>query len=398
MAEQSLFGATPEALQASRANALQAQALQYAKLDPFQRATASIYQGAGQLGGAIGGMLGGQDPEMQRASMLKQLASQFDTTTAEGLTGFARAASQAGMPQQALQAAQQAQTMKLQGAQLSKVEEEALRLREANAREANLQADLAVLPSTATDAEVETVFRKYGKPEVVLNNLARKQQIAAQTEAKLTLEREKAEAKVAADAERARREQENIALKAQLASGLGGVQAQLVQEKLDALRDKKTEKAEKQEAAKAVAIRHATSVIKDVTDALPLVGNLTTGLIGKAASVVPGTPAFTLNQRVSTIKANLGFDRLQQMRDASPTGGALGQVAVQELQALQNSVASLEVGQDKDELIKNLGKIKEHYTKWLESTQGGPVTAPAANVPAAPAAAAGGWAITPKKP
>ena len=242
MAEQSLFGTTPEELMASRDAALRQQAAQYAQLDPFQQATMGIYQGASKLGGVVGGMLGGQDPEMQRASMLKQLASQFDTTTAEGLTGFARAASQAGMPQQAMQAAQQAQAMKLKGAQLSKAEEEAFRLREANTREANLQTDLAGLSPTATDAEVETVFRKYGKPEVVLNNLARKQQIAAQTEAKLTLEREKAEAKVAADVERARREQENIALKAQLASGLGGVQAQLVQEKLDAAKVVQIEK------------------------------------------------------------------------------------------------------------------------------------------------------------
>jgi len=102
---------------------------------------------------------------------------------------------------------------------------------------------------------------------------------------------------------------------------------------------------------------------------------------------------------VSTIKANVGFDRLRQMRDARPTGGALVQVAVQELQALQNSVASLEVGQDKAELMKNLGKIKDHYSKWLAATQG--TTPPSATAPvAAPATtpAAGGWAITPKKP
>ena len=85
MAEQSLFGATPEALQASRANALQAQALQYAKLDPFQRATASIYQGAGQLGGAIGGMLGGQDPEMMRIKQRQQLLQGINPNDAPSL-------------------------------------------------------------------------------------------------------------------------------------------------------------------------------------------------------------------------------------------------------------------------------------------------------------------------
>ncbi|CAB5222692.1 hypothetical protein UFOVP371_26 [uncultured Caudovirales phage] len=73
MAEQSLFGTTPEALQASRAAALREQAMQYAQLDPFQRATAGIYQGANQLGGVVGGMLGGQDPELMRVKQRQSL-------------------------------------------------------------------------------------------------------------------------------------------------------------------------------------------------------------------------------------------------------------------------------------------------------------------------------------
>jgi hypothetical protein len=69
----SLFGMTPESLMAERDTALQQQALQYAKLDPFQRATAGIYAGANRLGGAIGGMLGAQDPEMMRLQQRQQL-------------------------------------------------------------------------------------------------------------------------------------------------------------------------------------------------------------------------------------------------------------------------------------------------------------------------------------
>ena len=78
MAEQSLFGITPEALQASRAAALQQEALQYAKLDPFQRATAGIYQGANQLGGVVGGMLGGQDPELMRIKQRQSLMQEIN--------------------------------------------------------------------------------------------------------------------------------------------------------------------------------------------------------------------------------------------------------------------------------------------------------------------------------
>ena len=398
MAEQSLFGTTPEELMASRDAALRQQAAQYAQLDPFQQATMGIYQGASKLGGVVGGMLGGQDPEMMRIKQRQQLLQGVNPEDPDSMLQAAMKASQMGDYGAAQELSTKARAMQLQMAQLGKVQEESARLRGANIKEDKLSTELAALTPDATDADVEAVVRKYGKPEAVLASLARKQQTAAQLEAKASLEADKAAAKVEAAALQDQRNKENIALRAQLASSTNDLQRQLLQTKIDDLQAKKTEKGEKQEAAKAVAIRHATNVIKDVEEAIPLVGNLTTGLIGKAASVVPGTPAYTLNNRVSTIKANLGFDRLQQMRDASPTGGALGQVAVQELQALQNSVASLEVGQDKKELEKNLGKIKEHYTKWLESTQGGPVTAPAANVPAAPAATAGGWAITPKKP
>ena len=145
---------------------------------------------------------------------------------------------------------------------------------------------------------------------------------------------------------------------------------------------------------------HASKVITDVADAKSLVSGLTTGLTGKAQSYVPGTDAYNLNQRLLTIKANLGFDRLQQMRDASPTGGALGQVAVQELNALQSTVGSLELGQSKEELAKNLNKIDFHYKNWIRATRGEAPLSPeeAAKEPAAaakPAQGTGNWSIRP---
>jgi hypothetical protein len=71
----SLFGATPESIQQARDAALNQEANAYAKLDPFQRATAGLYRGGNQLGGAIGRMLGGQDPEMQRMQKRQELIS-----------------------------------------------------------------------------------------------------------------------------------------------------------------------------------------------------------------------------------------------------------------------------------------------------------------------------------
>lgn len=82
---QSLFGVTPEMYQQQQQDRADAQALQYARLSPFERASFGIQRGANMLGGAIGGALGGQDPELQRISMRQQIARQIDLTNPESI-------------------------------------------------------------------------------------------------------------------------------------------------------------------------------------------------------------------------------------------------------------------------------------------------------------------------
>ena len=69
---------------------------------------------------------------------------------------------------------------------------------------------------------------------------------------------------------------------------------------------------------------------------------------------------------VDGIKANVGFQQLQQMRYESPTGGALGQVAVQELNFLQSALGSLDTAQDPTQLVDNLKKVRDHYARFKE--------------------------------
>lgn len=85
------------------------------------------------------------------------------------------------------------------------------------------------------------------------------------------------------------------------------------------------------------------------------------------ASKVRGSSASNLKSVLTTIKANLGFAELQAMRDASPTGGALGQVAVQELEALQSTIASLDQAQSDEQLREHLQAIDQHLTNWQNS-------------------------------
>jgi hypothetical protein len=143
----------------------------------------------------------------------------------------------------------------------------------------------------------------------------------------------------------------------------------------------------KAEARQKGAIAQADSVLKEVQDAKKMVGWNTAG-VGGSLSMVPATEARDLSAKLQTVKANLGFDRLQQMRDQSPTGGALGSVAQQELAALQATVASLDQLQSPKQLGENLDKIERHYTNWRNAVnqsvnpQGG---------------ASSGWGIREKK-
>jgi hypothetical protein len=72
-------------------------------------------------------------------------------------------------------------------------------------------------------------------------------------------------------------------------------------------------------------------------------------------------------------------------------------VAVQELQALQSSVASLDVGLPKKELDKNLGKIQTHYAGWLKALGREVPQELAQPTPAPTTAAPGTWSIKPKQ-
>lgn len=157
---------------------------------------------------------------------------------------------------------------------------------------------------------------------------------------------------------------------------------ELLRIRQDTADEKKQEKVEKQQQAADMAIGAADRVINEVKQARDKVSGFTAGA-GALLSVVPLTEAKDLSKRLNTIKANLGFDRLQQMRDASPTGGALGQVAVQELIALQSTIASLDQDQSPAQLKEALNKIEFHYSNWRDAVRKSGKATPTAAAPEA---------------
>jgi hypothetical protein len=92
---QSLFGITPQSIQSERDAALQQQALQFAKLDPFQSARMGLFQGAAQLGSGIAGALG--DPAIEQARQRQGMLGGLDVSDPAAL----RQAAQNADPQTA---------------------------------------------------------------------------------------------------------------------------------------------------------------------------------------------------------------------------------------------------------------------------------------------------------
>tara|TARA_R110000744_G_scaffold293186_2_gene403617 strand:- start:2021 stop:3382 length:1362 start_codon:yes stop_codon:yes gene_type:complete len=94
-----------------------------------------------------------------------------------------------------------------------------------------------------------------------------------------------------------------------------------------------------------------------------------TGVTGQVLSNFASTDAKDLSAAISTVEAAVGFDRLQDMRDASKTGGALGAINTKELQLLSASLGSLDPLQKPETLRANLDSIRERYVKIIKSIE-----------------------------
>jgi hypothetical protein len=136
------------------------------------------------------------------------------------------------------------------------------------------------------------------------------------------------------------------------------------------------------EAAQTNKERSGGVVTEDIGRALTIIEkspNWTTG-IGSWLKSIPGSEAKTLDSLLTTIKANVGFDRLQQMRDASKTGGALGAINKTEMDLLTSALGSLDQSLDDKDLAKNLSRINEIYLDIIHGKGNRPDTPPPDNL------------------
>jgi len=102
---------------------------------------------------------------------------------------------------------------------------------------------------------------------------------------------------------------------------------------------------------------------------LKLKVDTTPGIFGKTAALP--IPSFLRSEgfrnfraELDTLKANIAFGELTAMREASKTGGALGQVSDKEGSLLQAALGALDMTQSPENFKKQLQKINDSIVRW----------------------------------
>ena len=326
----SLFGITPESLTAQRDQALQQEAMQYAKMDPFQRATAGIYSGANRLGGAIGGMLGAQDPEMQKAAALQNIMKQANTTTPEGLATLAQTLGSQGFGQQAMAVMDQARQAQLNVAKTGKAVAEQKKVELTTAQEEKLRTELSALGPDATEEQYLQVVRKYGDPDKIMTSIqttqARNDAATAKVEAATIAAEAKLEAarmQGATQLEIARMAAQSRAEIAQLAASLKGPSAAVLKAQ------EKADKIAEGQAGLGDTVNVAKTLVKDIAymggmtttskGALAnLMTSLGTGTVGQAGARLVGTATQAKRDELNSVRLQL-FNAVKEATGMSST-------------------------------------------------------------------------------
>lgn len=117
--------------------------------------------------------------------------------------------------------------------------------------------------------------------------------------------------------------------------------------------------------------RAGGTVVQDIGRALQILEGdnpLAAGAGALIGQFIPEGDTQTLQGFYNSVLGNVGFDQLQAMREASPTGGALGNVNKTELDFLQGILGRLDVTSRPEVQADNLKRINNIYMDRIHGT------------------------------
>lgn len=129
----------------------------------------------------------------------------------------------------------------------------------------------------------------------------------------------------------------------------------------------------KQEAAMVTELISMKPVLFNSVEIVKILNNnpKATGVIGNLFKNIPEADANKIQSFLKPIQAFTGFKTLSDMKAASPTGGALGQVSERELQFLQASWAALDITLGAEEFKGQLNIVVDKMNETIKSMERG---------------------------
>ena len=191
-----LFGVNPAMYQQQQQQQVLKNAIAMQQLDPFQRAGVGLQQAGYNFAGALGGALGGVDPQLQRISTLNAISKQIDQTNPESMMRGAKMLSEAGLQQEALALSQYAREASAKLATAAKSQAETKKLEYAQTMDENLRTALSELPEDATEEDVVRAVVKFGSPDKMLGILTLSKDKAAARQVALDVAKETAQGRL----------------------------------------------------------------------------------------------------------------------------------------------------------------------------------------------------------
>ena len=367
---------------------MQNEAMAFAQLTPMQQAQFGFYRGGQQLGDALGGALGGQDPQLQRISFRNSVAQQIDMRDPESYFKAATVANQAGdrefanslveagtkiestMSQVELRKAQAKKAKNYQQAQTDSAQKRA----SIATLEEKLATDPTYKPSAKELANARFILANESKTRTQIDpvtgqlyiingldvneaapNLARylKSEGIVAPESTTTTTPAPAPAPApSATTQPSTAQTPPVATTTPaqpqpvvIAKGVTAVPTEASKQKAEELAKK--QKAEEEEKVRAIeSFEDQTAAIQNLRDTIKttkaLVGPTTTGY-GSLLSVLPATDARTLEGNTQTIKNNVALSKLRELKQQSATGASgLGALNMKEFDAIQGIIAALD--------------------------------------------------------
>ena len=357
---QGLFGGmgTPEEMQQQLVNQ---KAMQFATMTPQQQMSYNIYKSTGNLGRGLAGAMGVdvQDPAVRQATMLRQLAMQYDTNTPEGLKQMAQAL-QGTNPELGMKVMQQAQMMEEQQAKTRGATAEAQKKELSVQQEAALRNELAALGPNATQEDILKAVTKYGSADKVMSVLQSAADKATQREQALQMQRERLDAQIEAAKERGATAKELAQMRIDSQQQIAGMMAGIRQQTID---DKRAEKLAKEDAQKQGVVASFDSALDTLNRIATHPGKSSAvGFGGTTASMIPGTNAAGFASQLETFKAQVFLPQVQNLKGMGALSDAEGKRLTAAIGALDQKMKPAEFDSQLTIIKNDLNKARARVT------------------------------------